>query len=173
MVCRKASPNGPDLYSSECQVNITKVFFYRDLPLLLKIITASSAISILSLLEKTQYFLQYICSNKIKSYPLRQREKVIRYVNFWMFARKKLGMNNSCLHYSLLLCWALRDAGFDALVNFGVQTNPMPQSGDGTLLGHCWVSVADEALQTTHHVIFQYPYQEVSHAFKAELCNTK
>jgi hypothetical protein len=85
------------------------------------------------------------------------REKIIRYVNLCTYLRRKLGIKDTCLSYSLLLCQVLRREGIEARINFGAQKKTRHESEKLPFIGHCWVSVNDEELKAPYALIFRYP----------------
>ncbi len=142
---------------SKFTVNIKKAFYYKDVRLLGSVFFNFLKISFLCLLGKEHSLIASGLSKegpKIKRYA---KEKVIRYVNFCSFLGRKIGFKNTCLKYSFLLCYMLREAGWDAKVNFGVKKENISYRRDIDFTGHCWVTIGSEEVKAPYQLLFQYP----------------
>lgn len=136
---------------------IKKILYYRDVKLLWRVFTASLKISFISSIRRSQ-LLNFLVSPKKNITKNADENRIIKYVGFCVFIRKKLGIRDTCLTYSILLCNILRRAGIDAKVNFGAkkrEENGNPE--DLNLIGHCWVTIGNEKKETAEKLIFCYP----------------
>jgi hypothetical protein len=129
---------------------IKKIIYYRDWRLLLRVLFTSLKISVLYSLGKNSRLLNVASPQKDKSTNNQDREKIIRYVNLCMFLRKQIGIRDTCLTYSLLLCHMLRRKGIDARVNFGAKKD------DQRIIGHCWTNQGLEKV-VDYQTIFVHP----------------
>ena len=64
----------------------------------------------------------------------------------------KVGMNNTCLIHSVVLCRLLNQHGFTASVVFAAKKDEKNK-----MVGHCWVAVDNVDMPDDWHVIFKYP----------------
>jgi Transglutaminase-like superfamily len=138
-------------------VIIKKAFYYKDTRLIVSIFFNFLKISFLCLLGKEHSFIVSGLSKegpKIKRYA---KEKVIRYVGFCSFLGRKIGFKNTCLKYSFLLCYMLRQAGWDAKVNFGAKKENNSYERGIDFTGHCWVTVGPEEIEAPYQLLFRYP----------------
>ena len=135
---------------------IRRLLYYRDLKLLFAVFITSLKISLISSVQGYQSGVTSVPPiNKTKN---ADRNKISKYVNFYLYLRSKLGIRQSCLTYSLLFCHMLRRAGINAKINFGARKNRKgDSSGDLPLVGHCWVTVGNEEITLPYQRILQYP----------------
>lgn len=146
IVSRKIADEGTVIFDFVKKLaKLRKLWCYRDVALLLRIFVSSLRIS----LSRSKSLLS-LANPKRNQYNY-SKEKIIKYVNSYSFLRRKLGLNNTCLTYSILLCRMLRSSGIDAQVNFASKKE------ENRMLGHCWVTVGDEKIKTTEQLIFNYP----------------
>jgi len=120
---------------------IKRLFYYRDLELLIKVFIASIKISFILAIQGVHSVIASIPpvnTNKIKN---ADRDKINRYVNLYLFILKRLGIRNTCLTYSILLCHMLRQFGINAKINFGAKKTDFKSRSGLNMIGHCWVSV--------------------------------
>ncbi len=137
---------------------IKKILYYRDVKLLWRVFTATLKISFISSIRQRQLLNFLISPKKMVLTKNADREKITRYVNLYTFIRSKLGFKETCLTYSLLLCHVLRRAGIDAKMNFGAKKKEVKKNAeDLNLIGHCWVTINKEEIQTPYQRIFTYP----------------
>ncbi|MFH1783718.1 MAG: lasso peptide biosynthesis B2 protein [bacterium] len=131
---------------------LKKFLYYKDVRLLWKIFITSLKISSLSSIKECQ--LLNILTPLKKKIKNADKDKINRYVNLYLFIRRKLGIRDTCFVRSMLLCCILRQAGIDANVKFGAGRV------EGELTGHCWVSQGtdqDNEASTKYQTIFRYP----------------
>ena len=64
----------------------------------------------------------------------------------------KIGLNNTCLIHSVVLCRLLNRQGFNASVVFAAKKNE-----NSRMIGHCWVNVNNTEINDNWHVIFNHP----------------
>ncbi len=133
-----------------------KISYYKDVGLLTKIIFTYFKVSLFCWLGKISVFLEQISFRKVGRRKCHDREKITRYVNFWLLLCRKLGVKNTCFPYSLLLCSVLHQSGVKARINFGVKNNN-EGLGDKMLIGHCWVTVPDEKSPEEFSLLFHKP----------------
>ncbi|MFC1529315.1 lasso peptide biosynthesis B2 protein [Gemmatimonadota bacterium] len=119
---------------------------YRDVPLLVRTIAASMKIS-----SAPGHAMIHLADPRHRR-QIEEREKITRYVNLCSFVRNKMGLRNSCLIHSIHLSRMLREHGLDARVHFGAR-----RSEQGSMIGHCWVTVDEEEVPPDWQVIFSYP----------------
>lgn len=136
---------------------IKKIFAYRDVGLLFKIFVISLKISFISSVKGESAALAAIPGIKRRPLKNTNRNKINKYVAMCVFIRRKLGFSDACLMHSILLCYMLREAGVEAKINFGVK-----KAGPGSItglnsIGHCWVTVGNEKVDTDQKLIFNYP----------------
>jgi len=100
---------------------LEKVLRYKDLRIHWKIFFTSLKISIISCIKGYHSAIISIPSvNKgiVKKYS---RDEINRYVNMFFVIRRRLGICDTCLSHSILLCHMLRLAGLEAKINFGAK----------------------------------------------------
>lgn len=129
---------------------IRKLFYYRDLKLLLKIFICSLKISFISFIKGPHLAILAMPPINTRTVKNTDRYKITRYVNFHFFIRRKFGIYYSCLMRSILLCYMLREAGIKARVDFGAKKI------NGRLSGHCWVNENQKEVEG-YQTIFKYP----------------
>lgn len=123
-----------------------KLCDYKDLPLLLRIIFVSLKISLSPAKALIPLANPQPCGKH------KEREKIVRYVGLFLYFRKLLGLKDTCLTSSLLLCNVLRQYGIEAQVNFSAKKDKK------NMAGHCWVSVGAEEISSDYTLIFKYPW---------------
>ena len=137
---------------------LEKVLRYKDLRIHWKIFFTSLKISIISCIKGYHSAIISIPSvNKgiVKKYS---RDEINRYVNMFFVIRRRLGICDTCLSHSILLCHMLRLAGLEAKINFGAKKLEEKTNPEGfNLIGHAWVTVDDEELCVPYERIMQYP----------------
>ena len=124
---------------------LRKLWYYRDIALLLRVFVNSFRIS----LSRSDSLISL--ANPKQNHYNHSKEKMIKYVNFCSFLRRKIGLRNTCLTYSILLCRMLRSSGINARVNFASKKE------ENRMLGHCWVIVEGEKISSDFQPIFKYP----------------
>ena len=127
-----------------------RILYYRDYRLLLKVLITSLRLSLACLLGDGHSLAALAVSSKYNSIANQSKEKITRYVNLCLFLRKKIGIKDACFFRSLLFCYILRGAGWDAKMNFGAGKE---QEG---LIGHCWVNQSCEK-DIDYQIILSYP----------------
>ena len=137
---------------------LIKTLRYKDLRMLWKTFITSLKISFFSFIKGPHsaiISMPSINTDIVKKY---NRNEISRYVDLCVFIRRKLGIRDTCLTYSILLCYMLRGAGFEAKINFGAKKREEKKNPeDLNLIGHAWVAVAGEELQVPYEQILQYP----------------
>jgi len=129
---------------------ILNILYYKDLWLFLKAFITSFRISLLCFFGKGYLLFPLVSTKNIKYPPNQDKLKIIRYVNLSILLCRKLGIKDTCLTRSLLLSYMLRQAGFEARINFGAKKK------NGEFIGHCWVNQnKDEGFD--YNLIFSYP----------------
>ena len=116
---------------------IKKLAYYRDIKLLFRIFLAYIKLS----LCEGKSLISFDGRDRILPKGARKTtdvKKIIKYVNFYLYSCKSLGIGIACLKRSMLLCYMLRLYGKDAAVNFGVRKFA------GKFIGHCWVKDIDK-----------------------------
>ncbi len=138
---------------------LKKISYYKDIGLLVKVFLSSLKLSFIAVSGRDHLLLKMASAKGREHSILADREKLTRYTNLCLFARKLLGIRDTCLIRSVFLCHMLRRAGVDAAVAFGAKKSeklisPREISYDG----HCWVTVKDEeGPNVTYKQIFQHP----------------
>jgi len=137
---------------------LKKVLHYKDLRMLWTVFFTSLKISVISCIKgphSTIISMPSVNTDIVKKYS---RYEINRYVNLCVFIRRKLGICDTCLTYSILLCNMLRRAGVEAKINFGAKKREEKKNPeDLNLIGHAWITVDDEELQVPYERILQYP----------------
>ena len=137
---------------------LEKVLRYKDLRILWKICFTSLKISIISCIKGPHsaiISMPSVNTNIAKKYS---RNEVNRYVSLFFSIRRKLGIRDTCLTYSILLCHMLRLAGVEAKINFGAKKREEKTNPENLrLIGHAWVTIDDEELHVPYELILQYP----------------
>lgn len=136
---------------------IKSLLYYRDIKFLIKIFITSIKISFISLIKGPQSLVDILPPINISALKNADREKINKYVNLYIFICRKIGIRNTCLTRSILLCYILRQSGIDAKVNFGAKKADSQSRTGLNMIGHCWVTVGDEKLQLDEKLIFSYP----------------
>ena len=90
---------------------INKLFYYRDLRLLFKIFVTSCRVFFIYFIKQSRSAMISMPPVNVNSIEKGARDKICRYVNFYTFICKKLGIPRTCLTYSALLCYMLRKTG--------------------------------------------------------------
>lgn len=125
-----------------------RISYYRNLGLLLAAFRISSLI-FFRFLTNGSAFLPAIVSMPVSKTISGDRETVERYCQLCLRAWSAVGFKVTCLVYSLLVCRMLRESGFNAEVNFGSGKNR------GRMIGHCWVTVGGETIESPYTIIFR------------------
>jgi hypothetical protein len=137
---------------------LKKVLHYKDFRILWTVFFTSLEISVISCIKGPHsaiISMPLINSGIVKKYG---RNEINSYVNLCVFIRRKLGIRDTCLTYSILLCHMLRWAGVEAKINFGAKKREEKiNPEDLNLIGHAWVTVDDEELHLPYKKILQYP----------------
>ena len=137
---------------------LKKVLHYKDLRMLWTVFFTSLKISVISCIKGPHSAIISMPSVNTDMEEKYSRNEINRYVNLCVFIRRKLGICDTCLTYSILLCHMLRRAGVEAKINFGAKKREQKtNSGDLSLIGHAWVTVGEEELQLPYQKILQYP----------------
>ncbi len=124
---------------------IRKLRDYRDFPLLWRTFFTSLKVSL------SQDNPLISLANLRQRKNAEEKEKIVKYVNFCLHLRRRLGFKDSCLTSSLLLCNLLRQNGINARINFSAKRDREKMEG------HCWVSVGEEKIVSDYTLIFKYP----------------
>jgi hypothetical protein len=88
------------------------------------------------------------------------KDKIYDYVNLYFFIRRKLGIRDTCLTYSVFLCHMLIQAGVDAKINFGAKKAGFKSGAGSNMIGHCWVTVGEQEVITDYQLLFKHPETE-------------
>lgn len=128
--------------------SLRKLKYYRDIKLLLKVFLFS-----LKVFRSESDSLLSLTNPEHKALKNEGAKKIIKYVNFVLYMRDKLGFKRTCLTKSILLCGTLRQSGINAKVNFGAKKE------EGRFRGHCWIGLDEEVLEPggDYQTIFRYP----------------
>jgi len=124
---------------------VRKLSDYKDLPLLFRVFFVSLKIS----LSPSEALIRLANPQPCRRH--KEREKIVKYVCLCLYFRKLLGLKDTCLTSSLLLCNVLRQYGIEAQVNFSAKKDKK------NMAGHCWVSIGDEEISSDYSLIFKYP----------------
>lgn len=137
---------------------LKKVLRYKDLRMLWRIFITSLKISFFSFIKGPHSAIVSMPSVNTDIVKKNDWNEISRYVNLCVCIRRKLGIRDTCLTYSILLCYMLRRAGFEAKINFGAKKREEKKNPeDLNLIGHAWVTVDEEELQVPYEQILQYP----------------
>jgi hypothetical protein len=143
------------MFSPGLKRKLRKILYYSDIKLFFCILITSLKISYrVSILScRNLLLLIKLKKNKIEKINM---EKIINYVHFFLRLRKKLGLKDTCLTYSLLLCRILRKSGIDAKINFASKRDTLLKEGF-PFSGHCWVTLNEKDTSGEWEIIFRYP----------------
>ncbi len=133
---------------------LERLKYYSDIRLLSQILLASLKVSLMFYFQKSKHLIRLADPRGFKRRSGDQ-EKITRYVNLCLYLRRRLGLKDTCLTHSILLCHMLRKYGIDAKVNFGTERNK--EIRDLAFIGHCWVSVNQEEILAGYQLIYRYP----------------
>lgn len=134
-----------------------KLLYYTDLGLLLKILITTLKISFLSSTKGYHSIIASMSPTRTNTLSQNNKDKIYDYVNLYFFIRRKLGLRDTCLTYSVFLCHMLVQAGVNAKINFGAKKAGF-QSGTGSnMIGHCWVTVGEQEVSTNYQLLCRYP----------------
>ena len=124
-----------------------KLLYYQDVKLLFSIFLDMSAV----FLAPPEHRLKLAEIEK-SARSACSKEKLIKYINFYFFALKKIGIKLSCFNSSVIACRALRSRGINAKIVFGCMWE------EQNLRGHCWIDLGKPSRSETFLPIFHYPY---------------
>ncbi len=127
-----------------------RIIYYKDLRLFSLTFLKLSQIYTFRFLKKDHLFFSLVPDAENKYRRSRDAQKIIRYADICILLFRKVGIKDTCLTRALLYCCALRQAGFDVKINFGVKKTK------GILAGHCWLK-QDIEKNSDFKVIFSYP----------------
>jgi hypothetical protein len=85
------------------------------------------------------------------------KDKIYDYVNLYFLIRRKLGIRDTCLTYSVFLCHMLIQAGVDAKINFGAKKAGSKSGTGSNMIGHCWVTVGEQEVITDYQLLCKHP----------------
>jgi hypothetical protein len=85
------------------------------------------------------------------------KDKIYDYVNLYFLIRRKLGIRDTCLTYSVFLCHMLIQAGVNAKVNLGAKKAGFKSGAGSNMVGHCWVTVGEQEVITDYQLLCKYP----------------
>jgi hypothetical protein len=85
------------------------------------------------------------------------KDKIYAYVNLYFLFRRKLGIRDTCLTYSVLLCHVLIQAGANARINFGAKKVGFKSGTGSNMIGHCWVTVGEQEVITDYQLLWKHP----------------
>ena len=137
---------------------LKKIFYYRDIKLHFYIFFASLKLPISLFPEQKKGYIHQLNQKIGLKKKTKDKNKISRYISLYFRFLGKLGFRNTCLTRSTLLCYVLREHGYNAQMNFGIKTDPDRDNLDPSFLGHCWVSVAhDNHKEKGYDTISQYP----------------
>ena len=144
------------MFPSKLRKLLKKLFYYSDFRLFFRILIISLKIS-----YRTSIFA---CKSLIPLANFRKNrknkvdtKKIVNYVHFFLHLRKKIGLKNTCLTYSILLCRLLRESGINARINFASKKEEGLLNKEFPFSGHCWVSMSEKDTPGEWEVIFRYP----------------
>jgi hypothetical protein len=129
---------------------LKRLYYYRDPVLLVKVFATAIEISAKIYFHGGKKLFSPEDSsapNKTKKYA---KEKVIKYCNFCLYLRRWLGFNDTCFTCAALIHAVLKWAGIGSRVNFGTAKI------NNKLIGHCWVTVEGEKIDSPYHLIASY-----------------
>ena len=135
---------------------LRNVLYYSNLRLFFYILVTSLKISYRASSFSHQSLIE-VANQKKNKYIRNDEEKIIRYVRLYLRLRKKLGVKDTCLTYSILLCNTLRKFGLDAKISFAAKKETSLPAEDFPLSGHCWVSINEKNTPSEWQPIFEYP----------------
>jgi hypothetical protein len=134
-----------------------KLLYYTDLRLLLKILITALKISFVS---STKGYHSVIASMPPTcTHVLSQTDidKIYAYVNLYFIIRRKLGIRDTCLTYSVFLCHVLVQVGVNAKINFGAKMVGFKSETGSNMIGHCWVTVGEQEVITDYQLLCKHP----------------
>ena len=133
-----------------------KIAYYSNPRLLDRLVFAWMMLGLVSCLKGSHIALRLLPG--VRSSRLNYgREKITRYVKALLSVLRHCGFSATCLNYSILLCYLLRWAGFEATINFGACKDKPASMPWPSLTGHCWVTVEDEAIEDSYQILCSYP----------------
>ena len=135
---------------------LKKLKYYTDIRLTLHILLASLKVSTMFYFQKNKRLIGLANPKRLER-RCGDEEKIARYVNLCLYLRGQLGLKDTCLTQSILLCHMFRKYGIDAKLNFGTQRNEETEIKDLAPIGHCWVTIGQEDVPGTYQFIYRYP----------------
>lgn len=140
------------------KIFVKKIFYYRDIRLHLYIFSASLKLPISFFPEQNRRSIHRLNQKVSLKRKTEDKDKISRYISLYFRFLGKLGLRNTCLTRSALLCYVLRKHGFNAQMNFGIKADSGRENIDPSFLGHCWVSEAhDDYKEQGYETISKYP----------------
>jgi hypothetical protein len=85
------------------------------------------------------------------------KDKIYAYVNLYFLIRRKLGIRDTCLTYSVFLCHMLIQGGVNAKINFGAKKTGFESGAGSNMIGHCWVTVGEQQVITDYQLLCKHP----------------
>jgi hypothetical protein len=85
------------------------------------------------------------------------KDKIYAYVNLYFLIRRKLGIRDTCLTYSVFLCQMLVQSGVNAKINFGAKKTGFESGAGSNMIGHCWVTVGEQEVVTDYQLLCKHP----------------
>ena len=134
-----------------------KLLYYTDLRLLVKILITTLKISFVSSIKGYHSIIASIPPARTNALSQNNKDKIYDYVNLYFFIRRKLGIRDTCLSYSVFLCHMLIQAGVNAKINFGAKKVGFKSGTGSNMIGHCWVTVGEQEVPTSYQLLCKYP----------------
>ncbi|HEC69849.1 MAG TPA: lasso peptide biosynthesis B2 protein [Candidatus Omnitrophica bacterium] len=144
------------MFPSKLRKFLKKLFYYSDFRLFFRIFIISLKISYRTSISSGKSLILLANFRKDKKNKV-DTKKIINYVHLFLHLRKKIGLKNTCLTYSILLCRVLRESGINARINFASKKEEDLLNKEFPFSGHCWVSVSEKNVSSDWEVIFKYP----------------
>jgi hypothetical protein len=129
------------------QVTRRLLYYLADIPLLIRTLSAYLRAYFFTVDSK----LLDLTNPKSKKRS-RDIERIRNCVGLCFMLGMKIGLKNTCLIHSVVLCRMLNQHGFNASVVFAAKKNE-----SNMMIGHCWVTVNNVEIPDDWHVIFNYP----------------
>lgn len=134
-----------------------KLLYYTDLRLLLKILITFLKISFISSIKGYHSVIASMPPARTHLLSQTSKDKIYHYVNLYFFIRRKLGIRDTCLTYSVFLCHMLIQAGVNAKINFGAKKAGFKSGAGSNMIGHCWVTVGEQEVITDYQLLCKHP----------------
>lgn len=134
-----------------------KLLYYTDLRLLLKILITNLKISFVSSTKGYHSVIASMPPTRTDTPSQNHKDKIYNYVNLYFSIRRKLGIRDTCLTYSVFLCHMLVQSGVNAKINFGAKKVGFNSGTGSNMIGHCWVTVGEQEVITDYQLLCKHP----------------